>query len=233
MAFNDAGQLPRLVLLRHGDTDWTDSHQHTGRTDLPLNADGEPHAHRLGARLTGKIFARVFVSPLLRVRRTCELAGFAEHAEVNADLTEWDYGDYESKLTADIHRQRPQWNLYRDATPKGESPEQVAARADRYIELVRPIDGDVAAFSSGQLIHMIAARWLGLSAVHARHFYTATASIGILGYEHDRNQPVLLLWDDDQQVDRAQKLIESSWLRMARCLKSGATALKKVGWRPE
>ena len=203
MAFNDATQLPRLFLLRHGDTDWTDSRQHTGRTDLPLNANGEAHARRLGARLKGKTFARVFVSPLRRVRRTCELAGFAEHAQVNADLTEWDYGDYEGKLTTDIHRQHPQWNLYHDGAPHGESPEQVAARADRFIDLIRPIEGDVAAFSSGQIIRMIAARWLGLSPVHARHFYTVTASIGILGYEHDRNQSVLLLWNDDQQVANA------------------------------
>jgi probable phosphoglycerate mutase len=203
MASDHATALPRLFLIRHGDTAWTDSRQHTGRTDLPLNANGEAHARRLGARLKGKMFARVFVSPLVRVRRTCELAGFAEHAEVDADLTEWDYGDYESKLTADIHRQRPQWNLYHDGAPHGESPDQVAARADRFIDLIRPVEGDVAAFSSGQIIRMIAARWLGLSPVHARHFYTATASIGILGYEHDRNQPVLLLWNDDQQVANA------------------------------
>jgi probable phosphoglycerate mutase len=203
MNSDHATALPRLFLIRHGDTAWTDSHQHTGRTDLPLNANGEAHARRLGARLKGKMFARVFVSPLERVRRTCELAGFAEHAEVDADLTEWDYGDYESKLTADIHRQRPQWNLYHDGAPHGESPDQVAARADRFIDLIRPVEGDVAAFSSGQIIRMIAARWLGLSPVHARHFYTATASIGILGYEHDRNQPVLLLWNDDQQVANA------------------------------
>jgi len=203
MASDHATALPRLFLIRHGDTAWTDSRQHTGRTDLPLNANGEAHARRLGARLKGKMFARVFVSPLVRVRRTCELAGFAEHAEVDADLTEWDYGDYESKLTADIHRQRPEWNLYHDGAPHGESPDQVAARADRFIDLIRPIAGDVAAFSSGQIIRMIAARWLGLSPVHARHFYTATASIGILGYEHDRNQPVLLLWNDDQQVANA------------------------------
>ena len=203
MASDHATALPRLFLIRHGDTAWTDSRQHTGRTDLPLNANGEAHARRLGARLKGKMFARVFVSPLVRVRRTCELAGFAEHAEVDADLTEWDYGDYESKLTADIHRQRPEWNLYHDGAPHGESPDQVAARADRFIDLIRPVEGDVAAFSSGQIIRMIAARWLGLSPVHARHFYTATASIGILGYEHDRNQPVLLLWNDDQQVANA------------------------------
>jgi len=203
MASDHATALPRLFLIRHGDTAWTDSRQHTGRTDLPLNANGEAHACRLGARLKGNMFSRVFVSPLVRVRRTCELAGFAEHAEVDADLTEWDYGDYESKLTADIHRQRPEWNLYHDGAPHGESPDQVAARADRFIDLIRPIAGDVAAFSSGQIIRMIAARWLGLSPVHARHFYTATASIGILGYEHDRNQPVLLLWNDDQQVANA------------------------------
>jgi probable phosphoglycerate mutase len=107
MTSDHATTLPRLFLIRHGDTAWTDSHQHTGRTDIPLNANGEAHARRLGARLRGQTFNRVFVSPLVRVRRTCELAEFAEHAEVDADLTEWDYGDYESQLTTDVHRCMP------------------------------------------------------------------------------------------------------------------------------
>ena len=192
----EMGHPPRLFLLRHGNTDWSDSRKHTGRTDIPLNASGEQHALLLGTRLKGEVFSRVFVSPLLRVRRTCQLAGFADRAEVDPDLTEWDYGDYEGLLTADVHRTRPDWYLYRDGTPGGESPEQVAARADRFIERVRPIDGDVAAFSSAQIIRMIAARWLGLPPSAARYFYTETASLGILGYEHDRNQPVVHLWDD-------------------------------------
>jgi len=202
LALEDAPDLPRLFLLRHGDTDWTDEHRHTGRTDIPLNAKGEKHARRLGERLQDEKFARVFVSPLVRARRTCELAGVAAHAEVNADLVEWNYGDFEGRLTSDVDRERPDWNLYRDGTPNGESPEQVATRADRFLELVRPIDGDVAAFSSGQIIRVIVARWLGLPPLAAKYFHTATASVGILGYEHNRDQSVILLWNDLGSLDK-------------------------------
>jgi broad specificity phosphatase PhoE len=192
----DTERLPRLFLLRHGNTDWSDARRHTGRTDVPLNAAGEQHARALGARLAAERFTRVFASPLARVRRTCQLAGFGDQVEIDPDLTEWDYGDYEGLLTAAVHLTRPGWYLYRDGTPNGESPEQVAARADRFIERVRLTDGDVAAFSSGQIIRMIAARWLGLAPFAARHFYTDTASVGIMGYEHNRKEPVVRLWDD-------------------------------------
>jgi broad specificity phosphatase PhoE len=202
MATNERNHFPRLFLLRHGNTDWSDSGKHTGRTDIPLNATGEQHARLLGERLKGERFSRVFVSPLLRVRRTCQLAGLADQGEINQDLTEWDYGDYEGLLTANVHRTRPEWNLYRDGAPNGESAEQVAARADQFIELVRPITGDVAAFSSAQIIRMIAARWLGLPPVAAKYFYTDTASVGILGYEHNRSQPVIHLWDDVGALDK-------------------------------
>lgn len=196
MASPDIKPPLRLFLLRHGNTDWADSRRHTGHTDVPLNAIGEEHARRLGERLKGEKFARVFVSPLVRARRTCQLAGFAEHAEVCPDLTEWDYGDYEGLLTVDVHRTRPGWYLYRDGAPGGESPEHVAARADRFIDSARPIKGDVAAFSSAQAIRVIAARWLGLAPLAARYFCTETASVGILGYEHDSVQPVVQLWND-------------------------------------
>lgn len=202
MAAKETDRPQRLFLLRHGNTDWSDSRKHTGRTDIPLNADGEKHALLLGTRLKGETFARVFVSPLLRMRRTCQIAGFAARAEVDPDLTEWDYGDYEGILTTEVHRTRPEWYLYRDGAPNGESPEQVAARADRFIDLVRPIDGDVAAFSSAQIIRMIAARWLGLPSLAAKYFYTETASVGILGYEYDRSHPVVHLWDDVGALDR-------------------------------
>ena len=187
---------PRLFLLHHGNTDWSDSRRHTGRTNVPLNTVGEEHARLLGERLIGERFTRVFASPLIRVRRTCELAEFAEHAEITSDLTEWDYGNYEGLLSSDVHRTRPDWNLYRDGTPGGESPEQVAARTDRFIDFIRPLDGDIAAFSSAQIIRMIAARWLGLSPLAARYFHTDTASVGILSYEYDRIQPVVHLWND-------------------------------------
>ena len=196
MATKDADRPSRLFLLRHGDTDWSDSRKHTGHTDIPLNASGEQHALLLGARLKGERFARVFVSPLLRVRRTCQLAGFADQAEICPNLTEWDYGDFEGLLTADVHRTRSDWYLYRDGAPNGESPDQVAARADRFINLVRPIDGDVAAFSSAQIIRMIAARWLGLTPAAGRVFFCRPASVGVLGFEHDsRDQPILRLWN--------------------------------------
>jgi broad specificity phosphatase PhoE len=187
---------PRLFLLRHGNTDWSDSRRHTGSTDVPLNPAGEHHAAQLGQRLRGEHFTRVFVSPLSRAKQTCELAGFAGRAEVCPDLTEWNYGSYEGIVTADVHRTRPDWYLYRDGAPGGESPEQVANRADRFIASVRTRSGTTAAFSSGQIIRMIAARWLGLAPIEARLFYTETASIGVLGYEHGRGQAVIHLWDD-------------------------------------
>ena len=201
MAPHNPTALPRLFLIRHGDTDWTDLHQHTGRTDISLNAHGEERARRLGARLQRESFDKVFTSPLVRARRTCELAGYSQHAIENADLVEWDYGDYEGRQTADIHRSRPGWNLFLDGAPNGESPEQVAARADRFIAVVRAAAANVAAFSSGHIIRMIAARWLGLSPADARCFYTATASVGTLGYEHTFNEPVILLWNDVRPID--------------------------------
>jgi probable phosphoglycerate mutase len=188
--------LPRLFLVRHGDTEWTDTRRHTGRTDIPLNRRGEERAAALGAMLRRETFARVFTSPLLRARRTCELAGFGERCEVNADLVEWDYGQYEGLTTAEIRTRRPDWNLFRDGAPGGESREDVARRAERFLQKVRQIEGDVAAFSSGHTIRMIAARWLGLAPIDARLFFTATAGVGILGYEHDRDEPVVLLWND-------------------------------------
>jgi len=151
--------LPKLFLARHGDTAWTDSHQHTGRTDLPLNERGEEHARQLGERLRGFSFVRVFTSPLKRASRTCELAGFGVGAEVDPDLIEWDYGRFEGKLTSDLLKEWPGWELYRDGCPGGESPEDLAMRADRFIARVRNLPGDVLAFSSGHIIRMIAARW--------------------------------------------------------------------------
>jgi probable phosphoglycerate mutase len=195
----DSRTLPNLMLIRHGDTDWTDSRQHTGRTDLPLNAKGEQNAHHLRDRLKGESFARIFTSPLIRASRTCEIAGFSSRAEINPDLMEWDYGDYEGRRTSEIIVDRPDWSLYRDGAPNGESINQVVARADRFVQLARSIDGNVAAFSSGHIIRMIAARWLGLPAITARCFYTATSGVSILGYEHDIREPVVLLWNSITQ----------------------------------
>jgi broad specificity phosphatase PhoE len=188
--------LPKLYLARHGDTAWTDSQQHTGRTDLPLNERGEEHARQLGERLRGFSFVRVFTSPLQRASRTCELAGFGVGAEVDPDLTEWDYGRFEAKRTSDILKEWPGWELYRDGSPGGESPDDVATRADRFIKRVHGINGDVLAFSSGHIIRMIAARWLGLTPASGRVFFCRPASVGVLGFEHDsREQPILRLWN--------------------------------------
>ena len=189
-------ELPRLFLTRHGDTAWTDSHQRTGRTDLPLNEAGEGRARQIGERLRRFSYARVFTSPLRRASRTCELAGFGAVATADSDLVEWDYGRFEGMLTRDILKESPGWELYRDGCPGGESPADVAARADGFIERVRPIEGDVLAFSSGHIIRMIAARWLGLPPGAGRFFYCRPASVGVLGFEHrKRDEPIIGLWN--------------------------------------
>jgi probable phosphoglycerate mutase len=191
-----SSDLPRLYLARHGDTAWTDSHQHTGRTDLPLNERGEEHARKLGERLRTFTFARVFTSPLRRASKTCELAGFGAGAEVDPDLTEWDYGRFEGKLTSEILAERPGWELYRDGCPGGESAEDVAARADRFIKRVHGIGGEVLAFSSGHIIRMIAARWHGMAPVFGRVFFCRPASVGVLDFEHNsRDEPIIRLWN--------------------------------------
>ena len=191
-----SADLPKLYLARHGDTAWTDSHQHTGRTDLPLNEHGEQHARHLGGWLREFSFTRVFTSPLLRASKTCELAGFGAGAEVDNDLIEWDYGRFEGKLTSDILNERPNWELYRDGCPDGETPGDVAARADRFLTRVQGFASNVLAFSSGHIIRMIAARWLGLPPGAGRVFFCDPASVGVLDFEHDhRDQPVLGLWN--------------------------------------
>jgi broad specificity phosphatase PhoE len=192
---------PSLYLARHGDTAWTDSHQHTGRTDLPLNSRGEEHARQLGEQLQRFSFTRVFTSPLQRASKTCELAGFGAGAEVDRDLIEWDYGRFEGKSTSDVLKEWPGWELYRDGCPEGESPEDVAMRADRFIARVHGSAGDVLAFSSGHIIRMIAARWLGVSPAGGRFFFCDPASVGVLGFEHNsRDQPVILLWNFVSQL---------------------------------
>jgi broad specificity phosphatase PhoE len=188
--------LPRLYLARHGDTAWTDSHQHTGRVDLPLNERGVDHARQLGRALSAAHFVRVFTSPLRRVTRTCALAGFGDVAEIDRDLLEWDYGLYEGKTTNDIVKERPGWELFRDGCPDGESAHDVGGRADRFIARMHELGGDVLAFSSGHISRMIAARWLGLPPVVARCFFCDPGSVGVLGFEHDsRDQPIVRLWN--------------------------------------
>jgi probable phosphoglycerate mutase len=191
-----SSKLPRLYLARHGDTDWTDSRRKTGRTDLPLNERGELRARQLGDRLQQFSFEAVFTSPLQRASRTSALAGFGNVAEVNSDLVEWDYGQFEGKTTADVQQGHPGWELFRDGCPGGESPLDVAQRADRFISRVFEAHGDVLAFSSGHIIRMIAARWLGLPPGSGRFFYCRPASIGALDFEHEnKNEPIIDLWN--------------------------------------
>ncbi len=192
--------LPVIYLARHGETAWSLSGQHTGLTDLPLTERGERNACRLGERLRGLTFARVLTSPLQRATRTCELAGFGTVEEVDGDLLEWNYGDYEGRRTVEIHAERPDWQLFRDGCPGGESPDQVGARADRVVNRVRAIQGGVLLFSSGHFLRVLAARWLGLQPAGGRYVLLSTASLSALGYEHNLSEPVIRLWNETHHV---------------------------------
>jgi broad specificity phosphatase PhoE len=192
--------LPFIYLARHGETAWTLSGQHTGLTDLPLTERGERNARALGARLQGLPFAKVFTSPLQRATRTCELAGFAAVAQADRDLVEWDYGRYEGLRTKEILAQRPDWQLFRDGCPGGETPEQIAARADRVVRRLREIAGTVLLFSSGHFLRMLAARWIGVDPIGGRYLVLSTASLSVLGYEHDLSEPVIRLWNETCHV---------------------------------
>lgn len=193
--------LPIVYLARHGETAWSLTGQHTGLTDLPLTPRGERNARRLQERLQGLTFTRVFASPLQRARHTCELAGFGAAAEVDPDLVEWNYGDYEGRTSAQILAARPDWELFRDGCPGGESVAQVGARADRVVARLRAVPGPVLVFSSGHFIRVLAARWIGTAAeAPGRHFMLSTASLSAVGYEHDLSRPVIRLWNDDHHV---------------------------------
>ncbi|HEY7326739.1 MAG TPA: histidine phosphatase family protein [Gemmataceae bacterium] len=194
--------LPKIYLARHGETEWSLSGQHTGVTDIPLTETGERNARNLGERLQGTHFIKVLTSPLQRARRTCDLAGFGSQAEVDADLAEWNYGDYEGKRTIDIRKARPDWYLFRDGCPGGESLDAIESRADRVLARVRGLDGDVLLFSHGHFLRVLAARWVGKPASDGRLFLLSTASLSILGYEHNLNEPVLRLWNDDRHVKK-------------------------------
>jgi len=197
--------LQIVYLARHGETAWSLSGQHTGLTDLPLTDNGKNNAVRLGQRLKGLTFAKVFTSPLQRASLTAKLAGFAEVAEVDPDLVEWNYGQYEGLTTKEIHAQRPGWELFRDGCPGGESPDQIAARADRVISRARAINGNVVLFSSGHILRVIGARWLGLSARGGGYFLLSTASLSLLGYEHNLSEPVVRLWNDTSHLSEHRK----------------------------
>jgi probable phosphoglycerate mutase len=197
-----SGKTPIVYLARHGETEWTVSGRHTGLTDLPLTARGEVEAHRLGERVQGLSFASVLTSPLRRAVQTCELAGFGPVAQVEPNLIEWNYGAYEGRTSADIHAERPGWQLFRDGCPGGESAAQVGARADRVVQRVRAAGGNALVFSSGHFLRVFAARWLGLEAGAGRYFLLTTASLSAVGYEHDTSEPVIRLWDENPHEER-------------------------------
>jgi len=201
-----AEELPIVYLARHGETDWSITGRHTGLTDLPLNEAGERNALRLRERLGGLKFNTVFTSPLQRAKRTCELAGFGAVAAIVPDLVEWDYGDFEGRTSVQIHGVWQGWQLFRDGCPGGESPEQVATRADRVVELVRAVSGNVLLFSSGHFLRMFAARWCRIEPIaNARPFMLDTASVSALGYEHNLSQPVIRLWNDTHHLLSARE----------------------------
>ena len=189
----DAGRRPELWLVRHGETAWSVTGQHTGRTDVPLTPQGVLQARILGRRLATRDFARVLTSPLSRARETCRLAGLGEAAQVDADLAEWDYGTYEGRTIEQIRAEVPGWTIWTGAVPGGETLVQVGARADQVIARALAVPGDVALFAHGHVLRILAARWLGLPPAGGRFFTLDTASVSVLGHEHE--QPVVRAWN--------------------------------------
>lgn len=190
--------LPDLYLVRHGETAWSLSGQHTGLTDLPLTANGEGQASRLRQRLAGINFAKVLSSPLQRAMRTCELAGYGSAMETDRDLVEWNYGDYEGKTRLQILAERPDWIIFRDGCPKGESPRDIATRIDRALVRIREVDGNVLVFSSGHFLRVLMARWLGLEVLGGAYFKLGTATVSVLGYDHNnRAEPLIRLLNEN------------------------------------
>jgi len=186
----------RLYLIRHGETEWSLSGQYTGRADIPLTAHGEDAAREVGHRLRGVPFAHVLTSPLQRAQQTCALAGLEPTPEIEPDLAEWDNGDDEGRTTADIIESRPDWNLFRDGSPQGETPSQISGRADRLIARLRLLDGNVALFSHSHFGRVLAARWIGLTVEQAQHLLLRTASVSVLCYNHGSvDEPAIDLWN--------------------------------------
>lgn len=189
-------KLPRIFLVRHGETEWSATRRHTSMTDIPLTDVGEADARRLGQGLHGWSFCQVLTSPLQRAHRTCDLSGFGEGAEVVPDLVEFRYGAYEGLTTAEIRARRPGWAIFRDGCPEGDSIEEATARADRVVARLREACEDVAVFSHAHFIRSLAVRWIGLDIAAAAKFTLATASVSILGYDHGLDEPVIRLWND-------------------------------------
>ena len=182
-----------VVLVRHGETEWSRTGKHTGRTDVELTEAGRRQARALGAELSGRRFARVLTSPLRRASETCLLAGYGDVAEVRDELREWDYGEYEGRKTVEIREEHPGWTLWRDGVPGGETADEVGARADRVIAELRELGGDAAVFAHGHILRVLAARWLGLEPTAGRLFALDTATVSVLGYE--RETAALRLWN--------------------------------------
>jgi broad specificity phosphatase PhoE len=182
-----------LWLIRHGETAWSLSGAHTGRTDLPLTPEGERKAAALRPKLAGHDFALVLTSPLQRARRTCELAGFGARAIIEPNLSEWDYGDYEGRSTDDIHRERPGWSLFRDGVQGGETIQQVATRSRAVIERAVSVHGNVALFAHGHILRILTACWLEMTPDSARSFFLGTGGVSTLG--HERETPVIVTWN--------------------------------------
>lgn len=188
-----ARENQKVYLLRHGETDWSLNGQHTGVTDVPLTENGRMAALHLQPILANEIFTLVLTSPLQRARETCELAGLGKSANVEPDLIEWNYGEYEGLTTEQIRMTRPGWSVFRDGCPGGESPEQVGARADRVLTKVRTAEGDVALFAHGHILRVLAARWVNLSPDYGEHFLLDTATLNVLGYY--RESPAFKIWN--------------------------------------
>jgi probable phosphoglycerate mutase len=185
--------MPDLWLIRHGETEWSRSGAHTGRTDLPLTPTGRANAFALGRYLAGRPFTLVLSSPLARARETCRLAGYGDRAQVDSNLAEWNYGDYEGRTTPEIQKEVPNWSLWVSGVPNGETVDQVAARAQAVIARALQADGNVALFAHGHVLRILTACWLGLPPAAGRLFAFGTASIGILGYE--RETRVISRWN--------------------------------------
>lgn len=192
----DSPSLPQIYFIRHGETAWSESGQHTGTTEIPLNAEGESKARQLAATLRGLTFDRAWVSPRQRAHHTYELSGVAVPAKPEPDLAEWDYGDYEGKTSQEITAVRPDWNLFLHGCPGGESPEQAAARADRLIAKLRRLPGKTVLYGHGHFGRVLGARWVGYPVSAGQRLLLSTASVSVLGYEHhSADQPTLTLWN--------------------------------------
>ncbi len=183
-----------VYICRHGETEWTLSGQHTSYSDIPLTENGKKQAGKLRERLSGIKFDKIYTSPLVRAKSTCDIVGFSSEAEIWDDLFEWRYGEIEGKTTSEIRKTIPGWTIFDNGPPGGESIQEVSDRADRVIEKIRQNSGRVALFSSGHFSRVLGARWIGLSAGTGRSLVLNTASLSILGYE--REEPAIKLWNE-------------------------------------